>query len=88
MKLGEQTNPTYINQQFVNPFGSSVVFPPLIVQSYTASYNNSYDGLTGTMIYGMSGTTGHQGRDAGVPGVREQWPHQPSSNDATDGALH
>ncbi|CAG9212367.1 hypothetical protein BCAR13_240011 [Paraburkholderia caribensis] len=69
MKLGEQTNPTYINQQFVNPFGSSVVFSPLIVQSYTASYNNSYDGLTGTMSYGMSGTTGHQGRDAGVPGT-------------------
>jgi predicted porin len=79
-RLGEQTNPTYINQQFVNPFGSSVVFSPLIVQSYTASYNNtqigdtvrqnaveyvspSYGGLTGTVIYGVSSTTGHQGRD-------------------------
>ena len=79
-KLGEQTNPTYINQQLVNPFGSSVVFSPLIVQSYTASYNNTqigdtvwanaieyvspnYDGLTGTAIYGVSSTTGHQGRD-------------------------
>ncbi|KLU26545.1 porin [Caballeronia mineralivorans PML1(12)] len=79
-KLGEQTNPTYINQQLVNPFGSSVVFSPLIVQSYTASYNNtqigdtvwqnaieyvspSYGGLTGTAIYGVSSTTGHQGRD-------------------------
>src|SRR3954470_13394580 len=28
-KFGEQTNPTYINQQLVNPFGSSVVFSPL-----------------------------------------------------------
>lgn len=80
VKLGEQTNPTYINQQFVNPFGSSVVFSPLIVQSYTASYNNtqigdtvwqnaveyvspSYGGLTGTVIYGVSSATGHQGRD-------------------------
>ncbi|WP_051453966.1 porin [Paraburkholderia caribensis] len=80
VKLGEQTNPTYINQQFVNPFGSSVVFSPLIVQSYTASYNNtqigdtvwqnaveyvspSFGGLTGTVIYGVSSTTGHQGRD-------------------------
>ncbi len=25
-KFGEQTNPTYINQQLVNPFGSSVCF--------------------------------------------------------------
>ncbi|MBT2792387.1 porin [Paraburkholderia strydomiana] len=79
-KFGEQTNPTYINQQFVNPFGSSVVFSPLIVQSYTASYNNTvigdtvwqnaieyvspnYGGLTGTAIYSVSSTTGHQGRD-------------------------
>jgi predicted porin len=79
-KFGEQTNPTYINQQLVNPFGSSVVFSPLIVQSYTASYNNTvigdtvwqnaieyvspnYGGLTGTAIYSVSSTTGHQGRD-------------------------
>lgn len=79
-KFGEQTNPTYINQQLVNPFGSSVVFSPLIVQSYTASYNNtvigdtvwdnaveyvspSYGGLKATAIYGVSSTTGHQGRD-------------------------
>ena len=80
VKFGLQTNPTYINQQLVNPFGSSVVFSPLIVQSYTASYNNtvigdtvwqnaveyvspSFNGLTGTAIYSVSSTTGHQGRD-------------------------
>ena len=80
VKLGEQTNPTYISQQLVNPFGSSVVFSPLIVQSYTASYDNTVigdtvwrnaveyvtpnmGGLTGTVIYGVSDTTGHQGRD-------------------------
>jgi predicted porin len=80
IKLGEQTNPTYINQQAVNPFGSSVVFSPLIVQSYTATYNNTeigdtvwqnaveyvspnYRGLVGTVIYSVSGTVGHQGRD-------------------------
>jgi predicted porin len=79
-KLGEQTNPTYINQQLVNPFGSSVVFSPLIVQSYTASYSNTqigdtvwqnaaeyvsptWRGVTGTVIYGASTTTGHQGKD-------------------------
>jgi predicted porin len=46
VKFGEQTNPTYLNQQFVNPFGSSVVFSPLIVQSYTASFNNTEIGDT------------------------------------------
>jgi predicted porin len=46
VKLGEQTNPTYLNQQTVNPFGSSVVFSPLIVQSYTATYNNTEIGDT------------------------------------------
>ena len=79
-KFGEQTNPTYFNQILVNPFGGSVVFSPLIVQSYTASYNNTqigdtvwanaveyvspnYGGLTGTAIYGVSSTTGQQGKD-------------------------
>jgi len=45
-KFGEQTNPTYFNQILVNPFGGSVVFSPLIVQSYTASYNNTQIGDT------------------------------------------
>lgn len=80
VKIGEQTNPTYINQQLVNPFGSSVVFSPLIVQSYTSTYDNTeigdtvWDnaveyvspnlaGLTATAIYGVSSTTGHQGKD-------------------------
>ncbi|MGI4856281.1 MAG: porin [Janthinobacterium lividum] len=80
IKLGEQTNPTYFNQIAVNPLGSSVVFSPLIVQSYVASYGNTeigdtvwqnaveyvsptYGGLTATAIYGVSTTTGRQGRD-------------------------
>lgn len=46
LKLGEQTNPTYLNQILVNPFNGSVVFSPLIVQSYTASYNNTQIGDT------------------------------------------
>jgi predicted porin len=79
-KFGEQTNPTYFNQILVNPFGASVVFSPLILHSYTASYNNTqigdtvwanaveyvspnYGGLTGTATYGVSSTTGHQGKD-------------------------
>jgi predicted porin len=80
LTAGRQTNPTYTNMQLVNPFGSSVVFSPLVVQSFTATYgsailgdtvwNNSveyatqnYHGLTGTVIYGVSSVTGHQGAD-------------------------
>ncbi|MGI4857106.1 MAG: porin [Janthinobacterium lividum] len=80
VKFGEQTNPTYFNQIAVNPLGSSVVFSPLIVQSYVSSYGNTeigdtvwqnaaeyvsptYGGLTATAIYGVSSTSGHQGRD-------------------------
>ncbi len=79
-RLGEQTTHTYLNQILLNPFGSSVVFSPLVVQSYTAAYNNtvvgdtvwdnvasyesaSYRGLTGTVQYGVSGASGHQGKD-------------------------
>ncbi len=46
VKFGRQTNPTYLNQQLVNPFGSSVVFSPLIVQSYVASFHNTEIGDT------------------------------------------
>lgn len=46
LKLGEQTTQTYLNQIALNPFGSSVVFSPLVVQSYTASYNNTVIGDT------------------------------------------
>lgn len=46
LKLGEQTTQTYLNQILLNPFGSSVVFSPLVVQSYTAAYNNTVIGDT------------------------------------------
>ncbi|VVE11417.1 porin [Pandoraea horticolens] len=46
LKLGEQTTQTYLNQILLNPFGSSVVFSPLVAQSYTASYNNTVIGDT------------------------------------------
>ncbi|QDQ80487.1 porin [Paraburkholderia megapolitana] len=45
-RFGEQTTHTYLNQILLNPFGSSVVFAPLVVQSYTASYNNTVAGDT------------------------------------------
>jgi predicted porin len=46
VKLGEQTTQTYLNQIMLNPFGSSVVFSPLVVQSYTTAYNNTVIGDT------------------------------------------
>lgn len=80
LRFGEQTTHTYLNQILLNPFGSSVVFSPLVVQSYTAAYNNTvvgdtvwanvasyesatYMGLTGTVQYGVSAASGHQGHD-------------------------
>lgn len=46
VKFGLQTNETYVNQILLNPFGSSVVFSPLIVQSYVAGYNGTELGDT------------------------------------------
>jgi predicted porin len=45
-RFGEQTTQTYQNQILLNPFGSSVVFSPLVVQSYTAAYSNTVIGDT------------------------------------------
>jgi predicted porin len=44
--LGRQTNPTYFNMQLVNPFGSSVVFSPLVVQTFVAPYGGAIIGDT------------------------------------------
>ena len=46
LRLGEQTTSLYENQIALNPFGSSVVFSPLIVQSRTATYDNTVIGDT------------------------------------------
>ncbi|TKC88752.1 porin [Trinickia terrae] len=64
LKLGEQTTQTYLNQIMLNPFGSSVVFSPLIVQSYTAAYNNTvigdtvWDNVVGYFSPSFHGLTG------------------------------
>lgn len=39
--LGRQTNPTYVNMQYLNPFGVSVVFSPIVLQTFIPSYNNT-----------------------------------------------
>jgi len=46
VKFGLQTTQTYLNQSMLNPFGSSVVFSPLVVQSYVAGYNGQVIGDT------------------------------------------
>lgn len=46
LTFGRQTNPTYVAMQAVNPFGSSVVFSPLVVQTFVASYGGSIIGDT------------------------------------------
>jgi predicted porin len=39
--LGRQTNPTYVNMQYLNPFGVSVVFSPIVVQTFIPAFNNT-----------------------------------------------
>lgn len=46
LTLGRQTNPTYVAMQQVNPFGSSVVFSPLVLQTFVASYGGAIIGDT------------------------------------------
>ncbi|MGO4380944.1 porin [Pseudoduganella sp. RAF19] len=46
LTFGRHTSPYYVSMQMVNPFGSSVVFSPLVVQSYVASFSNTVIGDT------------------------------------------
>jgi predicted porin len=44
--FGRHTSPYYVSMQMVNPFGSSVVFSPLVVQSYVGAFSNTVIGDT------------------------------------------
>lgn len=46
LTFGRQTNPTYINMGTLSPFGVSVVFSPLVLQSFVATYNGAFIGDT------------------------------------------
>lgn len=46
LTAGRQTNPTYINMGMLSPFGNSVVFSPLVLQSFIATYNGALIGDT------------------------------------------
>ncbi|RKR42948.1 porin [Paraburkholderia sp. BL17N1] len=46
LTLGRHRNPTYTAESLVNPFGSSVVFSPLVVQTFVANYGGTIIGDT------------------------------------------
>ncbi|MFM0721789.1 porin [Paraburkholderia strydomiana] len=67
LKLGLQTTQTYLNQSMLNPFGSSVVFSPLVTQSYVAGYNGT---VLGDTVWGN--TIGYYSPSfAGLSGVAQ-----------------
>jgi predicted porin len=46
VSFGRHTNPTYGAMRFLSPFGSSVVFSPLVVQTFVAPYGGAIIGDT------------------------------------------
>lgn len=44
LMFGRQTNPTYTNMAALNPFGYSVVFSPLVLQTFIANYGGTIIG--------------------------------------------
>ncbi|WP_233575867.1 porin [Noviherbaspirillum saxi] len=46
LTFGRQTNPTYVNMGTLSPFGVSVVFSPLVLQSFIGTYNGALVGDT------------------------------------------
>jgi predicted porin len=46
LTIGRHTSPYYLSMQMINPFGASVVFSPLVVQSYVTAFSNTVIGDT------------------------------------------
>ncbi|CAB3739437.1 porin [Paraburkholderia rhynchosiae] len=79
LTLGRQRNPMYTAESLVNPFGSSVVFSPLVVQTFVANYGGTIIGDTvwnNTAKYTTSNLKGFGatviyglGGAAGSPGI-------------------
>ena len=79
LTLGRQTNPTYITMADLNPFGSSVVFSPIVLQSFVSTYNGVLIGdtvwdntiqYTSPSLYGFVATGIYGvGGVAGSPGI-------------------
>lgn len=58
--VGRHTSPYYVSMQMVNPFGASVVFSPLVVQSYVGAFSNTVIGDTvwNNVVQYIAPTTG------------------------------
>jgi predicted porin len=90
LTLGRQTNPTYITVQDLNPFGASVVFSPIVVQSFVPAYNGVLIGDTvwdnavqysSPSLYGLVATGIYGvGGVAGQPGIANIGLHLNYSN--------
>ncbi|MGF6660057.1 putative porin [Paraburkholderia atlantica] len=46
LTLGRQRNPTYTAESLINPFGSSTVFSPLVLQTFVTNYGGTIIGDT------------------------------------------
>ncbi|WP_230417817.1 porin, partial [Paraburkholderia polaris] len=46
LTFGRQRNPTYTAESLVNPFGSSTVFSPLVLQTFVTNYGGTIIGDT------------------------------------------
>jgi predicted porin len=46
LTFGRQRNPTYTAESLINPFGSSVVFSPLVVQTFVTNFGGTIIGDT------------------------------------------
>ncbi|QJE02803.1 porin [Massilia forsythiae] len=46
LTVGRHTSPYYVSMQMVNPFGASVVFSPLVLQSYVSTFGGVVIGDT------------------------------------------
>lgn len=85
ISIGRHMTPTYISMQAVNPFGGSVQFSPLVVQSFIPAFNNAVLGdsvWNNTVQYstpsfgGLVGTLDYApGETAGRSGVANTGVH-------------
>lgn len=71
LTLGRQTNPTYVAMSQLSPFGNSVVFSPLVVQSFVAAYGSNIQGDTvwnNAVQYAIPQSGGFRGSLVYAPG--------------------
>lgn len=92
LTLGRQTNPAYLVMTQLSPFGASVVFSPLVLQTFVASYGSNVLGdtvwnnviqYTTPAVNGFRATAQYGlGEVAGRPGVANLGLHSTYTNGA------